>query len=225
MPRRDRRRIDFPSESPIDLKAIGHPPTGFRRQLTFTIPAGCIDVKQSLLRSILDLQARIATDDRFNLREASAILKRLPLHAHPVLHLANRVHRQKLRFPFVVERHVKDVDEEPAIQFLNLCPDFADPAAIQMLTLDEFLAKAVLRDHERAFTVRDVIDVCANLKGGIHFGEPESQAEESLIQLDTNYLPFFVDASLAALPGIGWTTIVVTRSLTEAILDKTVYGA
>lgn len=213
------------TESPIDLKATSHPPTGFRRQLTFAIPAGCNDVEQSLLRFILDLQGRIATNDRFNLREASAILRRLLLDAHPVLHLANRVHRQRLRFPFVVERHVKDVDEEPAFQFLNLCPDFADPAEIQMLNLDELLAKPVLRDHERAFTVRDVIDVCANLKGGIHFGEPESQAEESLIKLDTNYLPFFVDASLAALPGIGWTTIVGTRSLTEAILDKCTYGA
>jgi hypothetical protein len=206
------------NDGPLALKASSHPPTNFRHQLSFAIPQHCNDVEQSFLRFTLDLQARIATNDRFNLREASAILRRLLLDARPIIHLVNRTHRQKLRFPFVEELHMKEVPEGPAFQFSNLCPDFADPAEIQMLTLDDFLAKPVLRDQERSFTARDVVDVCANLKGGIHFGEPVSQAEESLIKLDKNYLPFFVDASFAALPGIGWTTINGTRSLIDAIL-------
>ena len=72
----------------------------------------------------------------------------------------------------------------------------------------------------QAFTVRDVIDVCANLKGGIHFDDPVSQAEQSLIKLDRTYLPFFVDASLAALPGIAWTVVVGARPLIETVLRK-----
>lgn len=68
--------------------------------------------------------------------------------------------------------------------------------------------------------MRDVIDVCANLKGGIHFDDPTSQSEESLIKLDKSYLPFFVDVSFAVLPGIGWTTISGTHPLVEAILGS-----
>jgi hypothetical protein len=78
----------------------------------------------------------------------------------------------------------------------------------------------VLHDQARAFTVRDVIDVCANLKGGIHFGQPVSQTDQALIKLDQNYLPFFVDASLAALPGIAWTAIAGARALIDAIQRK-----
>ena len=207
--------IDY---GPVALKAASHPPTHFRHQHSFEIPQRCNDVEQSFLRFTLDLQARIASNDRFDLREASAILRRLLLDARPIIHLVNRAYRQKLQFPFVEERHIKEVSKGPAFQFSNLCPDFADPAEIQMLTLDAFLAKPVLWNQERSFTVRDVVDVCANLKGGIHFGEPVSQEEKSLIKLDKNYLPFFIDASLAALPGIGWTTINGTRSVIDAIL-------
>lgn len=205
-------------DGPVALEASSHPPTRFRQQVGFAIPQGCIDVELSFLRFTLDLQARIATNDPFNLREASAILRRLLLDARPIIHLVNRTYRQKLRFPFVEERHIKEPPEGPAFQFSNLCPDFADPAKFQILSLDDFLAKPVLRDRERSFTVREVVDVCANLKGGIHFGEPLSQEEASLIKLDRSYLPFFVDATFAALPGIGWTTINGTRPLLDAIL-------
>lgn len=205
---------------PIELKADSQPPTGFRRPVTFAVPTDCGDVGRSFLRFILDLQARIAANDRFNLLEASAILRRLLLDASPVLHLANREHRRKLFFPFVPERLTSVSGTQPTFQFINLCPFFADPLKIQKLNLQEFLATPVIRDHERAFTVHNVIDVCANLKGGIHFGKPVSQMDKSLITLDKNFLPFFLDASLAALPGIAWTTICGSTPLIEAILNQ-----
>ncbi len=212
--------VTQPADEPLKLDAKSHPPTGFRSQSAFQVPDACSDTERSFLRFVLDLQARIAVKDRFNLLEASAILRRLLLDARPLLHLVNREHRQQLRFPMVPERQVKEAGEGPVFQFMSLCPDFADPAEIESLTFDAFLGTEVLRDHERAFTVRDVIDVCANLKGGIHFDDPVSQSDQSLIKLDKNYLPFFVDGSLAALPGIAWTVAAGVRPLIDTILRK-----
>lgn len=212
--------VTDPVEEPVKLNAKSHPPTGFRKQALFQVPDACNDTERSFLRFVLDLQARVSVKDRFNLLEASAILRRLLLDARPILHLVNREHRLKLRFPFIPERQLKDTGEGPVFQFMNLCPEFADPDEVQLLTLDAFLGTEVLRDQARTFTVRNVIDVCANLKGGIHFDEPVSQTDKSLIKLDQNYLPFFVDASLAALPGISWTIVVGARALIEAIQRK-----
>lgn len=212
--------VTEPTEHPVKLDAKSHPPTSFRSEFSFEVPDRCDDRERSFLRFVLDLQARVMIKDRFNLLEASAILRRLLLDARPILHLVNREHRHQLRFPFVLQSQVKDIGESSAFRFTNLCPDFADAAEIQSMPLDAFLGAEVLRDHAQAFSVRDVIDVCANLKGGIHFGDPVSQADQALKKLDENYLPFFVDASLAALPGIAWTVVGGVRPLIEAILKK-----
>ena len=207
-------------QEPIALNAKSHPPTGVRSPVAFEVPVRCSNTEQSFLRFILDLQARVAVNDRFNLLEASAILRRLLLDASPIVHLVNREYRQQLRFLVVPEHQVKETGVGPVFQFTRLCPDYADPTELQSVNLDAFLRREVLRDHERAFTVRDVIDVCANVKGGIHFGDPVSQSEQSLITLDKKYLPFFVDASLAALPGIAWTVVVGLSSLIQAIIER-----
>ena len=111
----------------IKLDAKSHPPAGFRSQRAFHVPETCSDIERSFLRFLLDLQTRVLVKDRFNLLEVSAILRRLLLDARPILHLVNREHRQQLRFPFASERQVKDTGEGPVFQFMNLCPDFADP--------------------------------------------------------------------------------------------------
>jgi hypothetical protein len=208
---------------PVVVIAKSHPSTGFRIPLEFAVPSSCDAVEQNLLRSILELQQRVAETDKFNLLQAAAILRRLLLDASPVIHLANKEYKASLRFPVVDERSTTNVDLGPVFTLINFCPDFADTAEISLLSLDKLLAKAVLRDNERDFSVRDVIKVCANLKGGIHFGEPESQEEKSLIRLDEKYLVFFSEASLAALPGIVWSVIVGLRPLVDAIFAK--YGA
>lgn len=202
----------------VELRAFRQQPTYLRNQLNFNIPKHCSDVEETLLRFVLDLQARIVVRDRFNLREASAILRRLLLDARPIIHLVNRNYRQKLWFPFIEERHINKVPDGSTFRFVNLCPEFADPAEIELISLDKFLAVPVVWDKERSFTVRDVIDVSANLKGGIHFDEPVSQEQRSLIKLDKRYLPDFVDASFAALPGIGWSTISSARPLVDEIV-------
>lgn len=208
---------------PIVLDCKSHPPTGFRDPVAFQIPTGCEDVEQSFLRFILDLQQRIAVNNRFDLLEASAILRRLLVDARPILHIVNRSYRERLRFPIATRDHELLYDQagqKPEFDHVALSPTYADLNCIKYLTLDEFLCAPALFGFQRAFTVCEVIKVCANLKGGIHFGDPKSSLEESLIALDKDYAPFFIDASLASLPDIAWAAINGCRPLTEAILRR-----
>jgi hypothetical protein len=208
------------TQLPVVVIAKNHPSTGFRKPLEFAVPSTCDAVEQNLLRSILELQQRVAATDTFNLLQAAAILRRLLLDASPVIHLANKGHRASLRFPVVDEHRTRNVDLGPVFTFINFCPDFAATDEIGLLSLDKLLATAVLRDNERNFSVREVIKVCANLKGGIHFDQPESQEEKALIGLDKKYLVFFSEASIATLPSIAWSVIAGLRPLVDAILTK-----
>jgi hypothetical protein len=208
---------------PVVLDCKSHPPTGFRNHAVFQIPAGCETVEQSFLRFILDLQHRTAVSNRFDLLEASAILRRLLLDARPILHLVNRSYHERLRFPIAhrdPELLYDQAGQKPSFDHVFLSPTFADPSDIRHLKFDEFLSTPALHGHQGTYTVRDVIKVCANLKGGIHFDDPSTSVEQTLVELDKNYSPFFIDASLASLPDIAWATINGTRPLIEAILKR-----
>jgi len=208
---------------PVALDCETHPPSGFRDPVAFKIPAECEDVEQSFLRFILDLQQRTSVTDRFDLLEASAILRRLFLDRRPILHSVNRSYLERLRFPIASrdpELLYDQAGQRPEFDHVALSPAFTDPNDVRHLTLDEFLRAPVLYGSQRSYTVRDVIKVCANLKGGIHFGDPETSVQESLIALDKVYLPFFIDASLASLPDIAWAAINGVRPLIAAILRR-----
>ena len=208
---------------PVVLECKSHPPTGFRNHDAFQIPASCEVVEQSFLRFILDLQHRIAVHNRFDLLEASAILRRLLIDARPILHIVNRSYHERLRFPIVhrdPELLYVQAGEKPSFDHLALSPVFADPSDIRLLKFDEFLGTPALHGSQGTYTVRDVIKVCANLKGGIHFDDPSTSVEQTLLELDKNYLPFFIDASLVSLPDIAWAAINGSRPLIEAILKR-----
>lgn len=207
----------------IVLECKSNPPTGFRNHAVFQVPNRCEDVEQSFLRFILDLQYRTAVSNRFDLLEASAILRRMLLDARPIIHIVNRAYHERLRFPIVKsnpELLYDQAGEKPSFHYVALSPAFADQSDIRHLKYDEFLSTPALHGSQGAYAVRDVIKVCANLKGGIHFDTPTTSLEQTLIELDKNYLPFFIDASLASLPDIAWATVNGCRPLIEAILRR-----
>jgi len=208
---------------PVVLECKTHPPTGFRNNAVFQIPAGCEAVEQSFLRFILDLQHRTAVNNRFDLLDASAILRRLLLDARPILHIVNRSYHERLRFPIAhrdPELLYEQAGQKPSFSHVALSPAFADPSDIKHMRLDEFLSAPALHGSQGSYTVRDVIKVCANLKGGIHFDDPSTSVEQALVELDKNFFPFFIDASLASLPDIAWAAINGSRPLIEAILKR-----
>lgn len=201
----------------ISLNSKDRVATGLREKLIFRIPSGLSIEEERLIRSVAELQDRIACADRVNLLEASAILRRLLLDARPLVHLVNRVYRCKLLFPVVQERTESKILLSANIAPLSSAPQFAPAGQLVQLPLEAFLAQAVVRRENFICSVRDVIDVCANTKGGIHFDEPRTDVAQQILALDQQSQPAFIDASLYALADFSWSVIHGLRPLIAEI--------
>lgn len=190
--------------------------TILREPLVVTVPHGLHLIEERFIRSIIELQERIAKADRVNLLEASAILRRLLLDARPLVHLVNRKYRLKLRYPSVVATAVAATEAVPSYSYLNLAPRVSKKGSVAELSLDEFLSQTVVFG-EKPYSVKDVIDLCANTKGGIHFDDPKINTSKELLEIDGAHCPELVDASLYAIADLSWCVIQGTKSLVMKI--------
>lgn len=189
--------------------------TNLREPLVVNVPHGLELAEERFMRSLIELQERISNADRVNLLEASAILRRLFLDAHPLVNRVNRKYRLKLRYPTVVMTAAARSDSV-TYNYINLAPLFAPRESIVELSMDEFLSHTVIKG-EKSYSVRDVIDYCANTKGGVHFDDPKSDASRDLLELDGSHFPVLIDASLHAIADLSWCVIQGTRSLVMKI--------
>ena len=55
---------------------------------------------------------------------------------------------------------------------------------IKCCSRDQFLAYRVIYSNDRYFTIRDIIDHCANVLGGVHLGEPKTDTQKGLSELE-----------------------------------------
>lgn len=186
--------------------------TRLREPLVLIVPSGLELAEERFMRSLIELQARILQADRVNLLEASAILRRLLMDAHPLVNRVNRNYKLRLRYPAAIIAELPSSDPVAAYQYINLSPPQLQNGSIAEYSLDEFLALTVITGN-RSYSVRDVIDYCANTKGGVHFDDPRSIASAELLELDTFHFPEFIDASLHAIADFSWCVIQAMRPL------------
>lgn len=194
--------------------------TGLREKLIVQVPQKLNIEEERLIRSLMELQERIVHADRVHLLEASAILRRLLLDAHPLAHTVNRAYQCKLQFPVVPEKSEENAPEGSTYTYINLSPLFATRDAVTLASWDQFLSLATVKGEGVTFSVREVIDVCANTKGGIHFDKPKSEAASGLLGLDEKFHPALVDSSLHALADLSWCVIQGLKPLVSGILTK-----
>lgn len=198
--------------------------TKLREPLVVNLPNGLDLAEERLIRSLTELQERIAKADRVHLLEASAILRRLLLDAHPLVSRVNRAHKLKLRYPAVVDTPVEVPEPVAAYCYLNLAPCVSPKGSVVELSLDDFLSQPVVVG-KRSYSVRDVIDFCANTKGGIHFDDPKSSTSKELHELDGVHRPELIDASLRAIADLSWCIVQGLRPLVMKIEEEHAAGA
>jgi len=181
------------------------------------------EVDYLFLRTLDDLAEKVKSSDPYDLLAISAILRKLLLDGDPLVHQVNKIRRIKLFF------------------FIGLPPDFSsqipkisnwsiqdgfDPETgrpgrpTATVTMDGLLSAKILMLNRKIFTVRDIIKFEANIKGGIHAGQPKEQSEYE-IDYAAKYISMFGERfSLHQMRSMGRVVLQGLSPLKEAILSS-----
>jgi hypothetical protein len=134
----------------------------------------------------------IETPTNYSILRSSALLRQLLVDGNRLVDVANR--EPKLKMTYVIADswetpYVKFVLESGAVFYAvldGLSPETAAiKAPIRELSRDQFLSHRVVLTKGKYITVRDIIDHCANVMGGVHFGSPKDESQVSLSELQS----------------------------------------
>jgi hypothetical protein len=105
------------------------------------------------------------------------------LDASPLVHQVNRRHKVKLQFP-VCGRSYTAVALEDAPIFYSALGGLHSSGlmghSVESLSQDQFFATPVLKLGPQVLRVQDLIDISANVLGGVHKGVPKTGKAEAL---------------------------------------------
>lgn len=168
-----------------------------------------------------DLNDYSKTADYFKLLKTGGVLRILLLDPKPLMHLANKKFKLKIRFKVNDLPKINDFPGKPMI----ICNSYMlDPTIMTLKnpvlvkTLDQFLAQNIIESEECFLTILELIKFVANKFGGIHFDETLSYEQkkkklllDKLSNIGLNPVPFSMKVS---------SRIVLTalKPLYEAIL-------
>lgn len=179
-----------------------------------------MDREQLFLRSLDDLEQRIADQDPYTILGASAIVRKLLIDGNPLVDQVNREHRLKIRFEVGEQNYSIPGVPDPTIWTAQdgLDPDTARPGVRRKsLTRDQFLATEIAAVRGTLYTVREVILFEANIMGGVHAGASGEEKEEALEQLNRGLSVGGYTLSLRQLKAIGRIVVKALEPLRQAI--------
>lgn len=138
-----------------------------------------------------DISNVIETPDNYGVLRSSALLRQLLVDRNRLVDVINRGVKVKILFRISDgwdTPYTKLVLEDDPVFFAvldGLSPNAAllKGAPIKELSRDEFLSHRVVLTNGRYITVRDIIDHCANVMGGVHLGAPKQGSQKSLSNL------------------------------------------
>lgn len=146
-------------------------------------------VEKLFLRTVIDLRARIESDDGYDLIIASGLLRKLLVDGTTLVTLANRRPRLKLRFP-VIEDH----PSPPKGWVLS------GYSGDKVGRIDAFLNSKVAYLDGDPYTAYEVVTTCANSFGGVHAGEITDPRLRKLIQTRFADIGVIIESGAAENP-------------------------
>jgi len=190
-----------------------------RNQIQFQIPQDCSHEEEVFLNAYLDLQKKVNNPSKYDLLKASGLIRQMIIDGSPVVHIVNREYRLPIKFPVVIDNQPVKVPGA-SHQIRNISPVFSSNEELKTLKLDDFLSTIILKDNSHNFSVKDIVKICANVKGGIHLGKPESGKEVAISDIDNQFSFDFIELSLALVNDITWSYLKGLRPLVREILKK-----
>lgn len=175
------------------------------------------------IRSLDDLHLSINSGDKYEVLQASAIIRKLFLDGDPLVDQINRNHKLKLQFSVIKPIDFRiDGIPEPDVW---CAVDSIDPRRSPQLdpsthlNRDPFLGLPIGRVQGEDYSVKDIISFVANVAGGVHAGSPKNAKDEALNKLKELY--FFSELSilLQHLRSIGRIILEALRPLRDKVLN------
>jgi hypothetical protein len=140
--------------------------------------------KYLYLRKVDEVHQKIATGDYYHIITASGLIRHLLLEGKPLAHRANRDTRLKLKFE-VAKRRPGPPPIARADLLFHAAPIEPLPKwKTEIVNESELMAMycATVRGHE--YKVKDVLELCAYVLGGVHLETP-TEKEDALVSLNT----------------------------------------
>jgi hypothetical protein len=137
--------------------------------------------EQLFLETVSDLRNHISIGKAYNLKRASGLLRQLLVDQITLLSQANRIHKLQLKFP------VETLDPFDVQSNAVVLRGFGSAeTAKSQVNLNQFLACHCLGVQGRGFSVKNIIQVNANVRGGIHARDKLTVEEQTLMSVMEN---------------------------------------
>ncbi|WPR73056.1 hypothetical protein SLW70_08045 [Flavobacterium sp. NG2] len=181
-----------------------------------------------LLNIICDLQERFEKLTEYDLLKASGLIRQLIVDTNPIIEQVNK--NYKLKIVYRVQKRFKmpagKIDEDgtiwkPLYGMTFIAPK-EDSSNIELLKKDEFFKYELLHYNGESFSVLDIIKICANKYGGIHYDETKNQKE---LLIDTTHFGLTFNNSSSVLQSMYSIIEICLEAFNPLILQiKSNYG-
>lgn len=206
---------------PMVLKTKDHPPPPPQGLVLGNVDlnAAKSDPEYLFLSTVADIDRKVKEGSRYNLIRAAGVLRQLFLDAIPLVYVVNRVYRLKIEFEMLDYRWEPVLS--PVARSICLDSSFFPGAKTFKSNLKGFLNAPCFRIEDKTATVRDLIHVCAHVKGGVHLGKAKTFKENVVVDWDRMFLLSGMDPSLAAIAGVCRVALKGLKPLVQAIMSST----
>ena len=169
-------------------------------------------------RQVDEVQKREAMGDYYDLMMAAGLLRHLLLDDVPLIHRANREYRFKLKFLIArTEGHHLPGPENIDIRGVHPGPEpYLYP--VESVREKELLSAYCMTAHDERYTVLDILQSCAYVRGGVHLRDQLSNRDQILFSID--FLAPGLGGTKELLAGIIDVVLAGLQPLTDAIAKE-----
>lgn len=176
------------------------------------------DLDELFFNTYIDIYKKYNENTKYSILRASGLLRQLFLDKKPLVHSINKKYKLKILFETV------DFITPPPIPFEDhWCQLYAgnNPNTIHV-NLNKFLSAECLHYKYHPFNVKEIIKSCANIRGGVHIGAPESESEKKLLDFNQVFSVLGDDPSIALLKSIILVSLVALQPLFDLITKHSI---
>lgn len=172
------------------------------------------------LRTLDDIESRLSQTDPYEILFIAALIRKLFLDDFPLVDQVNRNHRVKITFETTLPfEFLKDL---PAPTFWSaqdsLDPDIAGPGHRRYTaSRDQFFQTVVAIVDNHQYTVREIVLFEANVMGAVHAGNPKTDKELALKQIDSTIAFGGYPSSLRQLKAIARVVLKALSPLRASV--------